>query len=297
MGKTSYKEYWATICKEAKEKTDKKLGLGIRIFGILIGVISTVASSLLLGKDTLAIGIIALTTIVINIVAWIIAWTGYFTYFRAKESVLAYNGLEDAISRKQDEIDNLTKDTKLKIATIPDLFPLPIEIDSEKKYIGLEVHNLNKDKKILELGAFSFAVFSHTIAENGNIGDSVFPGSDFTWTENLKTTSDIRPDGKSKLALMFINENNKIDIGSFSGVVQEETFFEMEITFKGRYQGETHFREHKEIRVIYFSKEGKISFSNTAINLFSDMNPSMKKALSFINDGTLYINRHRNFDE
>ena len=291
MEKTTHKEYWKTIRKEAKEKTNKKLGLGIRIFGILIGVISTITSSLLLGKNIMTIGIIALTTIVINIFAWIIAWFGYFTYFRAKESVLAYNGLENTIFRKQEEIDNLTKDTKLEIATIPDLFPLPVETDSKKKYIGLEVHNLNKGKKIVELGAFSFAVFSHAIGDDDKVGDGVFPRKNFIWADNQKETIEIRPNDDTKLALLFIEDDRKISIGSFSNKIEEEAFFETELIFKGKYEGEDYFREHRENRAIYISKSGNIFFSNVAVVECSDMSPQVRDALNFVNNNTLYINR------
>lgn len=210
-------------------------------------------------------------------------------------NITLYKNKQKEIIDRQIEIDRLTKTVELEIQTISDLLPMPLDKSGKKKYLGLEVQNTSKDKKILELGVFSHFIAGHKI-ENGMLGDGVLRREDFTWIENSSQEIEIRPNGKAKIKLMLINNDCNIAISTFSKKVEEEILFEMELIFKGKYDGENHFREHKEIRAIYCSKEG-IAFSNVAVASFSNIDPKMIKALHFVNEGNLYIHRPKDFEE
>ena len=96
------------------------------------------------------------------------------------------------------------------------MLPTPIEIDIEKKYIGLEVYNLNKNRKIVELSVFSHIVFSHALGSDGKIGDGDFQGKNFVWADNQKETVEINPERKSKLMVLTFSNNKHFSIGGFS---------------------------------------------------------------------------------
>ena len=99
MQKTTYQKYWKTINKNSKEKTNKKLGIGIRSFALVVGIISTAIVSIILGGNLLELFKIALLTILINITLWAIVWVVYFIYYRTHEFVIIYNDKEDKINK------------------------------------------------------------------------------------------------------------------------------------------------------------------------------------------------------
>ena len=307
------KKYWDKLYEEAKEQVEKEFGvrvdavkltwnvfliLGLALLGSLIYGVSIV-SQVTLGREVISIPEYLLGIFIglfmINI--WGIVWLNWVAvpataHFRKFDLAAGKDfEKEKAITAKQLEMDELKRDTELAIGAIPDLLPTPIEIDIEKKYIGLEVYNLNKNRKRVELSVFSHIVFSHALGSDGKIGDGDFQGKNFVWADNQKETVEINPERKSKLMVLTFSNNKHFSIGGFSNKVREETFFEVELIFKGKYEGENHFRERRENRAIYISKFGEVFFSNFAVVECSNMSPQMREAMNFVNNGVLYINR------
>jgi hypothetical protein len=274
------------------------LFIGLAIFGALVFGVSRI-SKITIGEEIYSVpnfvSSVIISLFIVDVLG--ILWLNWFalpTIAHLRKFDLAAEKdfeKEQIIEEKNLEIEELKKDTKLMISGCPDLYPISLKNNDDKKYIGLEIINLNKDKKIEELGVFSHAIFTHGFMGNGEIGDGVHPGKDFIWVENLNKTIELRPEGKAKVALLFINNKDKVEIGDLSYKFGEELFFEMELIFKGRYEGENHFREHREIRAIYCSKTGNVLFSHNAVGFVDDISQQMKEAMIFTNKGSLYMYR------
>src|SRR3990172_2705361 len=97
--KNEYRKYWKMVRTIAREKTNKKLGIGIRILAIAIGIISTTLVSILLGGNLMTILSVALVTFIVTVTLWIIVWFGVFVYYRAYESVIAYQEKDETIKK------------------------------------------------------------------------------------------------------------------------------------------------------------------------------------------------------
>jgi hypothetical protein len=118
MERTTPKEYWKIIRKNSKEKANKKLGIGIRMFAVALGILSTAISSWLLGKgSTMEIIKIASVTITVNIFLWIIAWICFFIYYKILEPIILYNLQEEVVEKLRKENESF-KDTKTSEITI-----------------------------------------------------------------------------------------------------------------------------------------------------------------------------------
>lgn len=99
MEKTTYKSYWETIRRNSKDKTNKKLGTGIRLLAIIVGLIATTIKSISSGGNLNAIFFDLLGSFSIIIFLWVIVWLSFFVYYRAHESVILYNDQEEKNKR------------------------------------------------------------------------------------------------------------------------------------------------------------------------------------------------------
>src|SRR5258707_13911082 len=103
MDEKTYQEYWKMVRAIAREKADKKLGIGIRFLALGVVAVSTTIVSIFLGGNLMTTLTVALVTITVNVVVWIIVWVCFFVYYRAYEPVIIYNEKERKLESFKNE--------------------------------------------------------------------------------------------------------------------------------------------------------------------------------------------------
>jgi hypothetical protein len=203
MERKSYQEYWESVRTIAKEKANKKLGFGIRFFAVVVGAVSTAITAILVGGNPKTISVVALITIVVNLIIWITVWIGFFVYYRAKESVAIYNKqVEDNenLLKTTNELNEKINPTNVKLIVVPssdDYFPIG----------KVEIHVFNTSKVEFTECKVMLRELYWRMKDNSNIPENVpYSNRQFDKGEYFSGTNKDVIDAEGK-AIVYIAEN------------------------------------------------------------------------------------------
>ena len=176
---------------------------------------------------------------------------------------------------------------ELPISTIPEISLDEIVIRGKtKKRLTMEVHNNDKNKKLVEFGAKIDLISSHKIV-NEKLSAGLSRGENLIWLKEKRELIELRPGYSSNIIIVSLDDN-EISTGNLKLGNKNEIILQLVLTFSGKYEGENEFRNHIERRAVYNSpKIERLAFTNVAVT-YPNIHPKLLEVMHVMNNGTFY---------